>query len=218
MGSSARAGVNVEFRATGVDAVRRNLRLVRDEGEGAGRETARGLRGMAGALADVAREGALGARPLKEIVKSGAELAISFGAGGPILGAIGLFGLVLFNTFDRAREQIVETRKLAIQELNTIATNADPLEALKKQQQTLQRCGARHAAAPGREHRSVPATHGRARWCAGTRGGDRERTPAGVHPARRLLHQQAQCPARCAVRCGDLRRAHAGDCALQESA
>jgi hypothetical protein len=135
MGTSARAGVNVEFRATGVDAVRRNFSLLRGDGELSAREVGRGARQMAGAFAEVAREGALGHASLKEIIKSAGEMVLAFGAGGPIVGAIGLIGLTFFNAFDHARQEIVETRKKALEELETISRGGDALTAGRALQQ-----------------------------------------------------------------------------------
>lgn len=134
MGTGARAPVFVEFRTTGIEGVRSGLRLVRDEGEQGSEKMARSTQRVAGAISEIAHAGEAGQRSIKELITSGAEMALTFGAGGPILGAIGLLGLTFYNVFNRAREEMKKTRETAIEELERIASNADLGEAAKYQQ------------------------------------------------------------------------------------
>lgn len=125
MGTSARAPVSVEFKATGLDEVRNGMRLVKGEGEQGNETVARGAQRAAGAISEIAHAGEAGQRSLKELITSGSEIALTFGAGGPIIGALGLLGLTIFNIFDHARKQIEETRRTAEEELQHLRESND---------------------------------------------------------------------------------------------
>lgn len=76
-----------------------------------------GARQLASGLDQMARSGQTAGEGLKSVISSGAEMAFVFGAGGPIVGAIGIAGLAIFSLFDRARKEMEATRKKAEAEI-----------------------------------------------------------------------------------------------------
>jgi hypothetical protein len=142
VGTGARAPVYVEFRETGMEEVRRGLRLVRNEGEAAGRvggegsdRISHGAQNVAAAFSEMAHTGEAGQRSVRELIKSGAEMALTFGVGGPIVGAFGLLGLTIYNVFEHAREEIKKTQTEAIEQLEKLRSGGDLMASAKAQQE-----------------------------------------------------------------------------------
>jgi hypothetical protein len=123
--------VDIEIRANGVDGVRRNLRLVKDDVDDVHEKAGRGARGIAGALLEVAHAGDVGVGSMKAFAKEGAELVTFFGTAGPVVGAIALIGLAFYEAFDRSRKEMERTRYKALQELQAIAEGGDLIAASK---------------------------------------------------------------------------------------
>lgn len=154
MGSSV--GVTqAEFRAVGLDTVRRSLDTLRKLAQDTNRDTAASARRVAEATAEggnalgekfamgarrasfaieeIARSGEVAGRGLRELIATGAEMAFSFGIGGPIVAAIGVVGLAFVNHFTRAREEIDKTRTEALTALEDIARSGDLVAAARHQ-------------------------------------------------------------------------------------
>jgi hypothetical protein len=88
--------VDVVFRATGVEQVRRGLKLVTGDAQVSGRQTGLAMRQLAGGIENIARSGQAGGAALKLIIAQGAEMAFMFGATGPIVGALAVTGLAIY--------------------------------------------------------------------------------------------------------------------------
>lgn len=88
--------VDVNFRATGLDGVRRGLKMVRDDAEPTGRQWASATRTMASGLENVARQGKITGESLKMVLTQGADIAFAFGATGAIVGAIAITGAAIY--------------------------------------------------------------------------------------------------------------------------
>lgn len=88
--------VGVYFRPYGMEGVGRSLRLVRDEAEPTARKWGAASRQMAGGLEAIARQGKVTGESLKAIATQGAEMAFMFGAAGPIVGAIAITGIAIY--------------------------------------------------------------------------------------------------------------------------
>lgn len=82
-----------------------------------GRQYGAASRSIAMGIDQIARTGNVAGEGLKQVIATGAEMAFMFGVGGPIVGAIGISGMALFNFFQRSRKEIEETRKKAETEL-----------------------------------------------------------------------------------------------------
>lgn len=167
MGSSAVTVTNAEFRAVGLDTVRRSMqtlsRLAKDTNrdmvasatssaaaqrtavqavERAAAQTEQrlgrlgmGARGLASGLETMARSGQASGEALKHVVAQGADMAFLFGGAGPIIGAIGILGVAIYNLFDRARKEMVATRTKFVQELEQMGRAGDLGAATQKQGQ-----------------------------------------------------------------------------------
>jgi hypothetical protein len=111
MTAPVRGDVQVNFKATGVESVK----SATDKASTNLRQVGGGLRQVAGGLEIVARNGALTGEALKQVVAQGAEIAFMFGAAGPIVGALGILGVAIFENITRkmkeAEEQTNKTRK-----------------------------------------------------------------------------------------------------------
>jgi hypothetical protein len=136
MTAPVRAPVDVVFRATGVEQVRNGLKLVSNEASGSHEKVARGAQTAANAIAEMARSGEMGGRGIRELVKSGAEMSMAFGAGGPVIGALGLLGVAVYNhitnRMKEAREEIRKTKE----DLAGFSEGHDLMSAAKLQQYT----------------------------------------------------------------------------------
>jgi hypothetical protein len=86
----------------------------------AGQKYAMATRQMAFGLESVARSGNLAGEGLKMILVQGSEMALMFGGAGPIVGAVAITGLAIYNIFDRTRKEIEATRKKAQEELTRL--------------------------------------------------------------------------------------------------
>lgn len=143
MGTSARAPVEVSFQTTGVDEVRRGIRVVRDDvgdlessSEGLGEKFAMASRHMAMGLEEVSHSGEVAGRGMKQLITTGAEMALSFGPGGPLVAAVGILGLAFVDHFMRAREEIKKTEEQFEDSLKQMI-NAGNNAALMKQAEDL---------------------------------------------------------------------------------
>lgn len=103
--------VGVNFKVHGLDQVQRGLRIVKDEAEPTSRRWGTASRQIAGGLEQVARQGKLTGESLKSIISNGAEMAFMFGAGGPIVAALAITGVAIFENITgnikKAREETV---------------------------------------------------------------------------------------------------------------
>jgi hypothetical protein len=79
---AVRAPVDVTFRATGVDGVRRGLKLIGGDAELTHQRVGGAARQIAGGVEAIARTGKASGEALKQIISQGAEMAFMFGAGG----------------------------------------------------------------------------------------------------------------------------------------
>ena len=134
---TVRAPVAVEFKAEGIESVRQGLRLVRGDLEESGASSekfAMGARRASFALEEMARSGEVAGRGLRELLATGAEMAFSFGIGGPIVAAVAVLGLAFVDHFRRAREEIEKTRTQAITALEDIARSGDVTAIGRKKQ------------------------------------------------------------------------------------
>lgn len=137
--SLVRAPVAVEFQATGVEEVRRGLRLVKGDIGEAGASTeqfAVGARRMSFALEEMARSGEVAGRGLRELVATGGEMALSFGEGGPLVAAVAVLGLAFIDHFRRAREEIQKTEEQFKESFDRMV-NAGDVQGLTKQAQDI---------------------------------------------------------------------------------
>lgn len=104
--------VGVNFRVNGLDQVRRGLKLVKDDAEPTGRQWGTASRQIAGGLEQIARTGKVTGESLKSIISNGAEMAFMFGAGGPIVAAIGITGVAIYQGITgRMKEAREEARR-----------------------------------------------------------------------------------------------------------
>jgi hypothetical protein len=110
--------IDVEIRSRGVDGVRRDLKLISEEGGNVGEKFSRSGRSIAGAFLEVARSGQLGGDKLKEVVKEGGEMATMFGSAGPIIGGVVLLGVAFYEAFSKGAEQIRDAQR-ALDDLNS---------------------------------------------------------------------------------------------------
>jgi hypothetical protein len=126
-----RAPVEVAFKATGVDQVRNGLKLVGKDADANLNKIGSASRQIAGGLEAIGRQGKVGGEALKIILAQGAEMAFMFGAGGPIVGALAITGLAIFEhltgRMKEAEEQAIKTR----QEIGNLA-NASDAQGLKE--------------------------------------------------------------------------------------
>lgn len=125
MAGGAEAQVNVNFRANGIEGVRRGMALVGSSADATAQKFGMASRQMAMGLETVARTGKVAGEGLRQVVAQGAEMAFMFGAGGPIVGALGILGLAFFNVFKRARDEMEQTRIKAIEELERMTRAGD---------------------------------------------------------------------------------------------
>jgi hypothetical protein len=112
--SPVNAPVAVNFTATGVPSVQRSLKLVGGESDQMSRRVGGSMRQIAAGAEAVARQGKLTGEALKQIVSQGAEMAFMFGAAGPIVGAVAILGVAIFEHITRrmqeARDEINKAR------------------------------------------------------------------------------------------------------------
>lgn len=94
-------------------------------------------RTMAMGLEQVARTGNLAGEGVKGIITSGAEMALMFGAGGAIAGAIGITALGIVNMFRRTRDEMRKTTEAWIAERARMV-NAGDVSSQMEQLRTLE--------------------------------------------------------------------------------
>jgi hypothetical protein len=126
-----RAPVDVTFRATGVDGVRRGLKLIGGDAELTHQRVGGAARQIAGGVEAIARTGKASGEALKQIISQGAEMAFMFGAAGPIVGAISIVGLSIYEHITKG---IQEAKDEAVK-LNRELEQLDLTAAAKRQQQ-----------------------------------------------------------------------------------
>lgn len=81
--------------------------------------------GIASAAESMARVGTVSGGATKTIVKNAAEIAFAFGAGGPLVAAIGIAGVAIVNVLARVRGELEETRKKFNDELKQMVNAGD---------------------------------------------------------------------------------------------
>ena len=77
----------------------------------AGQKFAMATRQMSYGFEAVARTGKLAGEAGRQLISTGAEMALMFGGAGPIVGAIGIAGLAIFSLFDRIDKRAEESAK-----------------------------------------------------------------------------------------------------------
>jgi hypothetical protein len=77
----------------------------------AGQKFASATRQMAFGFESVARSGNLAGEGMKSLIATGSEMALMFGTAGPIVGAVGVAGLAIYNIFDRLDKRAAESAK-----------------------------------------------------------------------------------------------------------
>lgn len=68
-------------------------------------------RQLASAAETMARTGKISGEATKQIIAQGTNIAFAFGAGGAVVGALGIFGLAVAQIFGRAREEAKQLRE-----------------------------------------------------------------------------------------------------------
>lgn len=132
--ATARAGVEVQYRATGVEAVKRSGQDVGRNAEQMSQKFGGAARQMSGALEMMARQGKVTGESMKMVAQQGAEMAFMFGKAGPIAGAIAILGVAMFSFWDRTRREMAETARKGIEELEKMAASADLVGVSRRQQ------------------------------------------------------------------------------------
>lgn len=121
----ARGGVEIQYRATGIEAVKRGAREVANTSDQVSSKFGSGARQIAGAAEMIARQGKVTGESLKQIAAQAGEMAFMFGPQGAIAGAIAVTGVAIFSFFQRTRQEIEETRKKAQQEIDQLTNSGD---------------------------------------------------------------------------------------------
>lgn len=104
--------VGVNFRVKGLDQVQRGLRIVKNEAEPTSKQWGTASRQIAGGLEQIARTGKVTGESLKQIVTQGANMAFMFGAGGPIVAALAITGVAIYEGITgRMKEAREEARR-----------------------------------------------------------------------------------------------------------
>lgn len=134
MTAPAKATVEVNFKATGTEQVRNGLKLVGREGEANLQKVGMASRQIAGGIEAVARQGKVTGEAMKQILASGAEMAFTFGAAGPIVGAIAITGMAIYEHIvgrtKEARDEINNFRK----DLEGFSRSSDLVGSARRQQ------------------------------------------------------------------------------------
>ena len=132
MGATARAGVAVEFRATGVESVRNGLRLVRSESDNVGRATesmghssARSIGEFARGLGNLATQGRVTTLSMRELTGSLFGMSEILGPAGILIPILASVGFAIYEVFSRTRDEIEKTRIKAEQELANLQRSAN---------------------------------------------------------------------------------------------
>lgn len=115
MTAPVNAQVAVNFKANGVGEVQRGLKLVGSTAETTSRQVGGAMRQIAGGVEQIARQGKVTGEAMKNIISQGAEMAFMFGTAGPIVGAIAIVGVAIYEhitgRMKEAREEINKTRR-----------------------------------------------------------------------------------------------------------
>lgn len=115
----------VEIRPTGTASVQGAFGAVKKSAEDLGRQGSTAVRTMAQSLASVADAGKLSAGSMATVLGQLGDLAVGFGAGGPLVGALAVASGAMVKLFADSRDEIVKTRQKAQEELRTLALDAD---------------------------------------------------------------------------------------------
>lgn len=113
--------VGVEFRATGIEAVRRGAAQVTQSADQMQSKFGGAARQVAGSFQQMAAAGKATGDSLKQIAASGAEMAFMFGPHGAIAGAAAIGVLAIVTYFQRARQEMDETRRKYLTDLEQMA-------------------------------------------------------------------------------------------------
>lgn len=125
MTAPIRAPVSVDFKATGVEQVRSGLRMVGKESDQNLQRVGNASRQIAGGVESIARAGKLTGDGLKQILAQGAEIAFTFGAAGPVVGALAIVGLAIYEHITgKMKEARDEARKFGV-DVNGLARGKD---------------------------------------------------------------------------------------------
>jgi hypothetical protein len=114
--------------ASGAAQASGSVRDLGDKFRGAGLQVAM-------ATEQMARMGTVGGEGLRQIVVQGGQMAFMFGAGGPLVAAIGVAALAIVNVFQRAREEARKAREAFVAEINAMADAGDALGMTRRLQQ-----------------------------------------------------------------------------------
>lgn len=136
--SPVKAPVEVNFKANGVEGVQRGLKLVGKEAHTTQGNVKTGAQGMAGALAQMSGEMRRTNEGMKQLITSGAEMALVMGVGGPLVGALGLLGLTAYNIFSGIRKEMEETRKKMQDEVTAMVNAGNSAGLMKRAQDIMQ--------------------------------------------------------------------------------
>jgi hypothetical protein len=121
--------VGVNFRVHGLDQVQRGLKIVKDEAAPTGRQWGTASRQIAGGLEQVARTGKITGESLKSVISNAAEMAFMFGAGGPIVAALGITGVAIYERLTRNFEEASEKARAFRRELAEVARGGSGTDA-----------------------------------------------------------------------------------------
>lgn len=119
------APVEARFRATGIAEVQRGMRLVGKEGEASAGKVGTSMRAIAGGVEAIARQGKVGGEALKGILAQGADMAFQFGAAGPVVGAIAIVGLAIYEHITGRMKEAAEQATKTRQEIANLASAGD---------------------------------------------------------------------------------------------
>lgn len=91
-------------------------------------------RNIAANFAKISAEGRISGETLRSVAQEAGNVAMMFGPGSVIAGAVALTGVAIYNMFARTRKEIEETRKKFEQEVVTMVNAGDNAALLKRAQ------------------------------------------------------------------------------------
>lgn len=119
-GSAAQLQAELAKGGSSVKQFGRDTQGIATSADGLGARYSRAALTIAGAAESMARSGGIAGGGLKTIVAQGAQMAFLFGPTGAVVGALGIAGLAIVETFRRARDDVqklADETKRALDEL-----------------------------------------------------------------------------------------------------
>lgn len=116
--------VEASFQKVGQRATQTG-RTIQMVGQATERQYANAAQKVAAVGVAMANSGQVGAQSLGKLITTGSSVAFMFGVGGPIVSAIGLTGLAIYQLFKNARDEMEKTRVDFEKNLNQMVNAAD---------------------------------------------------------------------------------------------